>query len=112
MRVIGLMSGTSCDAIDAAATDLWLDGDTLVPNPLDLVSQSYLEELRANITVAGTGRDAVAFDTGPANALIDAAVKELTAGAMSSDRDGEMAAAGSVDADLPARLLADPSLRP
>ena len=233
MRVIGLMSGTSCDAIDAAAADLWLDGDTLVLTPLGLVSQSYPDELRttlaaslppagttmeqvcrldtavgqafgelaeranaelcdgraeliashgqtvfhwvdgdevrgtlqigqpawiaertgctvvsdfrprdvaaggqgaplvsafdvlwlrgrpgtsvalnlggiANITVAGTGRDPVAFDTGPANALIDAAVKERTAGAMSFDRDGEMAAAGSVDADLLARLLADP----
>jgi len=227
------MSGTSCDAIDAAAADLWLDGDTLVLAPLGQVSQSYTAELRAalaaalppaettmekvcrldtaigqtfgelaeransqlcdgraeviashgqtvfhwvdgdqvkgtlqigqpawiaertgcpvvsdfrprdvaaggqgaplvsafdvlwlrgrpgtsvalnlggiaNITVAGTGRDPVAFDTGPANALIDAAVKERTAGAMSFDRDGRMAAAGKVDTELLARLLADP----
>ena len=233
MRVIGLMSGTSCDAIDAAAADLWLDGDTLVLAPLGLVSQSYSDELQAalaaalppagttmeqvcrldtaigqafgelaerantelcegraevvathgqtvfhwvdgdqvkgtlqigqpawiaertgctvvsdfrprdvaaggqgaplasafdvlwlrgrpgtsvalnlggiaNITVVGTGGDPVAFDTGPANALIDAGVRERTAGAMSFDRDGEMAAAGSVDASLLARLLADP----
>jgi anhydro-N-acetylmuramic acid kinase len=240
VRVIGLMSGTSYDAIDAAAADLWLDGDTLVLAPLGLVSESYPDELRAaieaalppagttmeqvcrldtaigqafgelaeranaelcdgraeliashgqtvfhwvdgdqvrgtlqigqpawiaertgctvvsdfrprdvaaggqgaplasafdvwwlrgrpgtsvalnlggiaNITVAGTGRDVagtgldpVAFDTGPANALIDATVKEGTAGAMSFDRDGERAAAGSVDAALLARLLADP----
>jgi anhydro-N-acetylmuramic acid kinase len=233
MRVIGLMSGTSCDAIDAAAADLRLEGDTLVLAPLGLVSRSYPGELRAslaaalapagttmeqvcrldtavgqafgevahranaelcegraelvashgqtvfhwvdggqvrgtlqigqpawiaertgctvvsdfrprdvaaggqgaplvsaidvlwlrgrpgasvalnlggisNITVAGAGRDPVAFDTGPANALIDAAVKEQTAGAMSFDRDGRMAAAGRIDADLLARLLADP----
>ncbi|HEX3308390.1 MAG TPA: anhydro-N-acetylmuramic acid kinase [Streptosporangiaceae bacterium] len=233
MRVIGLMSGTSCDAIDAAAADLWLDGDTLVLAPLGLVSQSYTGELHAalaaalppaattmeqvcrldtaighafgeladranaelcdgrtelvashgqtvyhwvdgdqvrgtlqigqpawvaertgctvvsdfrprdvaaggqgaplasafdvlwlrgrpgtsvalnlggiaNITVAGTDRDPVAFDTGPANALIDAAVMEQTAGTMPFDRDGQMAAAGKVDAGLLARLLADP----
>jgi len=62
----------------------------------------------ANITVAGAGRDPVAFDTGPANALIDAAVKEQTAGAMSFDRGGQIAAAGKVEADLLARLLTDP----
>lgn len=33
LRVIGLMSGTSYDAIDAAAADLTLDGDTLVLTP-------------------------------------------------------------------------------
>ncbi len=60
----------------------------------------------ANLTVAGP--DPVAFDTGPANALIDAAVTDLTGGAMTFDRDGAMAAAGTVDAALLARLLADP----
>lgn len=235
-RVIGLMSGTSCDAIDAAAADLRLEGDTLVLTPLGLVSQCYSGELRAalaaalppaattmeqvcrldtaigaafgevaqranaelcggraelvashgqtvfhwvdsgrvrgtlqlgqpawiaertgctvvsdfrprdvaaggqgaplasafdllwlrgragtsvalnlggiaNITVAATGSDPVdpvAFDTGPANALIDAAVKEGTAGEMSFDRDGQLAAAGKVDAGLLAALLTDP----
>ena len=52
MRVIGLMSGTSCDAIDAAAADLWLDGDTLVLAPLGLVSQSYTGELHAALAAA------------------------------------------------------------
>lgn len=33
MRVIGLMSGTSYDAIDAAAADLELAGDRLVLPP-------------------------------------------------------------------------------
>jgi anhydro-N-acetylmuramic acid kinase len=234
MRVIGLMSGTSIDAIDAAAADLWLEDDTLVLAPLGLVSLPYSDELRtalaaalppagttmeqvcrldtaigqafgelaeranaelcegraeviashgqtvfhwveadgqvlgtlqigqpawiaertgctvisdlrprdvaaggqgaplvsafdvlwlrgrpgtpvalnlggiANLTAAGTGGDPVAFDTGPANALIDAAVQERTAGARSFDRDGEMAAAGTVDADLLARLMAEP----
>ncbi|MFF4042852.1 anhydro-N-acetylmuramic acid kinase [Streptomyces sp. NPDC001816] len=34
MRVIGLMSGTSYDAVDAAAAHLRLDGDTLALKPL------------------------------------------------------------------------------
>lgn len=233
MRIVGLMSGTSYDAIDAAAADLWLDGDTLVLTPLGMVSRPYPDELRlaitaalppssttmeqvcrldtaigqtfgelaqrandelcdglaevvashgqtvfhwvegnrvagtlqigqpawiaeltgctvisdfrprdvaaggqgaplvsafdvlwlrgrsgtsvalnlggiANITVAGVGDDPIAFDTGPANALIDATVERLTAGASTFDRDGKTAAAGTVDADLLARLLADP----
>ncbi|TDO67655.1 anhydro-N-acetylmuramic acid kinase [Kribbella sp. VKM Ac-2571] len=52
MRVIGLMSGTSYDAIDAAAADLRLDGDELVLTPLGMLSQPYPDELRA--AVAGS----------------------------------------------------------
>ena len=47
MRVIGLMSGTSYDAIDAAAADLRLDGDGgLVLRPLGMVSGAYEAGLR------------------------------------------------------------------
>lgn len=231
MRVIGLMSGTSYDAIDAAAADLRLDGDSLVLTPLGHLSAPYPDALRsavaaalppastsveqlcrldtgigqafaelavradrelcggraelvvshgqtvfhwvdegvvrgtlqigqaawiaertgcavvsdlrsrdvaaggqgaplvslfdvlwlrgrpgtavalnlggiANITVAGP--EPVAFDTGPANALIDAAVTRGTAGTMTFDRDGELAAAGTVDPELLATLLAEP----
>lgn len=52
MRVIGLMSGTSYDAIDAAAADLRLDGDELVLTPLGLLSQPYPAELRAAIAAS------------------------------------------------------------
>ncbi|MGW4080574.1 anhydro-N-acetylmuramic acid kinase [Streptomyces asiaticus] len=233
MRVIGLMSGTSHDAVDAAAADLVLDGDTVVLAPLGLVSEAYPEALRsalsaalppaattmrevcaldtrigqafaalaaradrelcegrtdligshgqtvyhwaeggrvhgtlqlgrpawiaeatgrpvvsdlrtrdvaaggqgaplvslvdalwlrgrpgvraalnlggiANITVvAGTG-DPLAFDTGPANALIDAAAGELTGGRLDHDADGAMAARGTVHEPLLERLLAEP----
>ncbi|MGW6690893.1 anhydro-N-acetylmuramic acid kinase [Streptomyces sp. NPDC054961] len=52
MRVIGLMSGTSHDAIDAAAADLTLDGDTLVLTPLGMISAAYDDELRAELAGA------------------------------------------------------------
>ncbi|MFD5098161.1 anhydro-N-acetylmuramic acid kinase [Streptomyces albidochromogenes] len=52
MRVIGLMSGTSYDAIDAAAADLALDGDTLVLTPLGMVSTAYDDDLRAALAGA------------------------------------------------------------
>ncbi|MGW0905975.1 anhydro-N-acetylmuramic acid kinase [Streptomyces sp. NPDC002853] len=229
MRVIGLMSGTSYDAIDAAAADLTIDGDRLLLSPLGLITRGYDEELRtalaaalppaattladvcrldtrigqafataaaeadrelcdgraelvashgqtvyhwvadgqvhgtlqigqpawiaeatglpvvadfrprdiaaggqgaplvsivdqmwlrgrpgapaalnlggiANITAA----DGTAFDTGPANALIDAAVRELTRERLTYDMDGEMAARGAVDEGLLAVLLREP----
>ena len=52
MRVIGLMSGTSYDAIDAAAADLVLDGDTLALRPLGLVSEAYDGGLRDALAAA------------------------------------------------------------
>lgn len=52
MRVIGLMSGTSYDAIDAAAADLSLVGDSLVLRPLGLVSEAYDEVLREALAAA------------------------------------------------------------
>jgi anhydro-N-acetylmuramic acid kinase len=233
MRVIGLMSGTSHDAIDAAAADLALDGDSLVLTPLGLVSEAWSGELRAaltaalppeattmkdvcrldtrvgqafasvairanrelcayradlitshgqtvhhwtengrvhgtlqigqpawiaeatgcpvvsdlrsrdvaaggqgaplvsivdvlwlrgrpgvpaalnlggiaNLTVASGRREPVAYDTGPANALIDAAVRDLSDGRMDYDADGALAARGSVDVPLLRQLLDEP----
>ncbi|MHC3471416.1 anhydro-N-acetylmuramic acid kinase [Streptomyces sp. 7R007] len=52
MRVIGLMSGTSYDAIDAAAAELTLDGDALVLAPLGMVSEPYDATVRE--ALAGT----------------------------------------------------------
>ncbi|MFE6994265.1 anhydro-N-acetylmuramic acid kinase, partial [Streptomyces pharetrae] len=52
MRVIGLMSGTSYDAIDAAAADLEPAGDRLVLKPLGMVSERYDDELRAALAAA------------------------------------------------------------
>jgi anhydro-N-acetylmuramic acid kinase len=61
----------------------------------------------ANLTL--TDEPPSAFDTGPANALIDAAVLEATGEAY--DADGALAAQGRVDDELLAALLADPYYR-
>ncbi|MHC6221146.1 anhydro-N-acetylmuramic acid kinase [Arthrobacter sp. MMS24-S77] len=231
MRVIGMMSGTSYDAIDAVAVDISRDGDALVVTPLGALSESYPEELRAalaaqmppaatsmeqickldtgigqafarlaaranrelcdgqaelvashgqtvfhwvesgkvhgtlqigepawiaeetgctvvsnfrsrdvaaggqgaplvslfdalwlrglpgtpialnlggiaNITVASG--EPIAFDTGPANALIDAAVTSMTDGEKHYDHDGELGARGTVNVELFSRLLSEP----
>jgi anhydro-N-acetylmuramic acid kinase len=50
----------------------------------------------------------LAFDTGPGNAPIDAAVELATGGRMSFDRDGEWASRGHVDESLLAELLEHP----
>ena len=67
----------------------------------------------ANMTVlrpAGGGGP-VAYDTGPANALIDAAVVRSSGGRLRYDKDGRLAAAGRVDEALLADLLAEPYYR-
>lgn len=67
----------------------------------------------ANLTwlPAGAKPDAVmAFDVGPANALVDAVVSLETEGRERFDRDGARARAGTPDADWLDRLLDDPYL--
>jgi anhydro-N-acetylmuramic acid kinase len=61
----------------------------------------------ANITLPGR----LAWDTGPANALIDAAVLRTGAHPAGYDVDGALAARGRVDVELLADLLAEPYYR-
>lgn len=56
----------------------------------------------------GSRQPLLAFDTGPGNALINAAVEVYTEGREIFDRNGARAAAGSVDEKLLDELLADP----
>ncbi|MCG5218765.1 anhydro-N-acetylmuramic acid kinase [Streptosporangium sp. KLBMP 9127] len=60
----------------------------------------------ANLTVRDEG---IAYDTGPASALMDAAV--LAATGASFDEDGRLAAAGEVHEGLLGELLAEPYYR-
>jgi anhydro-N-acetylmuramic acid kinase len=55
--------------------------------------------------------DVVAFDVGPANALVDGVVQLASEGRERMDADGRRALRGRVDADLLARLLDDDFLR-
>jgi anhydro-N-acetylmuramic acid kinase len=65
----------------------------------------------ANVTVLAPGAEPLAFDTGPANALIDAAVRHFTGGVADYDRDGDRAAAGRTSPGLLRFLLEDPYYR-
>ncbi|SEF35629.1 anhydro-N-acetylmuramic acid kinase [Amycolatopsis pretoriensis] len=60
----------------------------------------------ANITVVAGDEPAIAYDTGPANALLDIAAYRVAG--QRSDVDGRLAFGGSVRSDLLLRLLADP----
>jgi anhydro-N-acetylmuramic acid kinase len=64
-----------------------------------------------NITVIPPGArpgDVLAYDTGPANMVIDALVTKLTAGKKRYDRNGSIAASGRIDKGLLTKLLRDP----
>jgi anhydro-N-acetylmuramic acid kinase len=68
----------------------------------------------ANVTwlpAGGGPDDAVAFDVGPANALLDGVVVAATDGRERLDRDGARARRGRVDEALLAELLDDDYLR-
>jgi anhydro-N-acetylmuramic acid kinase len=105
---------------DFRQQDLALNGQgaPLVPYA-DFVLFAAGDEARAvqnlggmgNVTYLPRGGDleaVVAFDTGPANALIDAAVRLDTEGAESYDQDGQLAASAAPDERLLQELLAHP----
>ncbi len=67
----------------------------------------------ANMTVLrpAAGGAPLAFDTGPANALIDAAAIRATDGHLSYDADGALAATGTIHSGLLEHLLDEPYYR-
>ncbi|MFI6575740.1 anhydro-N-acetylmuramic acid kinase [Nocardiopsis sp. NPDC050513] len=65
----------------------------------------------ANATVVRPGAPPAAFDTGPANALLDAAVRRITGGRADVDTDGALARSGRPDPALLEYLLAEPYYR-
>ena len=67
----------------------------------------------ANVTHLPAGcdlDDVIAFDTGPGNMLMDAAVKTITGGTLGYDRDGGMGMRGTVSQKLSEELMANPYL--
>ena len=62
----------------------------------------------SNVTVLAEGREPVAFDIGPANALMDATVTWASGGKERFDESGRRAARGRVDDILLAALLEEP----
>jgi anhydro-N-acetylmuramic acid kinase len=78
--------------------DLWLRGE-------DTRAALNLGGI-ANVTIVRRGCPPIAFDTGPANCLLDEVARRTTGAP--SDQDGRCAARGTSDAALLERLLADP----
>ena len=65
----------------------------------------------ANVTAVGKKVKTIGFDTGPGNTLIDAAVRRVTRGKRSMDRNGLLAARGRPDGRRLKKLLAHPFLK-
>lgn len=90
---------------------LWLAADTKATGSKNARPRRAALNLGgiANVTVVGDADEPViAFDTGPANCLLDAAAGRLTDGHQHSDTDGRFALAGTVRFDLLQALLAEP----
>lgn len=62
----------------------------------------------SNITVVADGMDPIAYDIGPANALMDAVMAAVSDGALEYDEDARIARTGTVDVALLDRMLAEP----
>ncbi len=62
----------------------------------------------SNVTVLGSDNRATAWDIGPANAFMDAAVVSRKANELGYDADGALASAGTIDERLLSRLLDEP----
>ncbi len=65
----------------------------------------------ANVTLVGRRIAPLAFDTGPGNCLLDAAMRRISRGRLAYDRDGRLAARGRVMQPAIARLWAHPYFR-
>ena len=62
----------------------------------------------SNITITSESMSPIAYDIGPANGLMDAAISAYTSGKKTYDKDGQLAAAGVVDQTLLAEFLKHP----
>ena len=80
MKVIGIMSGTSFDAIEVAAADLHIEEDTVVMRPLGSISVDYDPDLRSAVAgmlppAATSAEEVCKLDTRLGQAFAEAAVE-------------------------------------
>ncbi|PIQ84614.1 MAG: anhydro-N-acetylmuramic acid kinase [Candidatus Omnitrophica bacterium CG11_big_fil_rev_8_21_14_0_20_63_9] len=64
-----------------------------------------------NVTVVGRAIDAVAFDTGPGNCLMDLVVQQMSRGRMRFDAHGHLALRGRIDHRAVERMWRQPYFR-
>jgi anhydro-N-acetylmuramic acid kinase len=62
----------------------------------------------SNITVTGRGLSPIAFDIGPANGLMDAALQAHSKGKLKYDEDAHIASTGFVEKSVLAKMLEEP----
>lgn len=62
----------------------------------------------SNITVTGRGLSPIAYDIGPANGLMDAALQAHSNGEIKFDKDAQIAKQGVVDQKILAEMLQEP----
>src|SRR5215212_905439 len=82
LKVVGIISGTSCDAIETAAAELHLESGTLVMRPLGARAFDFDVELReaviATLPPAATSvEDVVKLDTRLGQAFASAATEAV-----------------------------------
>jgi anhydro-N-acetylmuramic acid kinase len=92
----------------APLAHLWMFGDRkrgrIVQNIGGIANATYLPP-------GANAKSVIAFDTGPGVMLIDALAQSLSNGRMRMDRNGAMAARGTVSEKLLADLMRDPYFR-
>lgn len=101
LRARDVAAGGQGAPLVSAFDVLWLRGRLGNPVALNLGGV-------ANLTADVHSEEPLAYDIGPANALIDAAMERITRGAQTFDRDGAAAARGQVDDGLLEHLLSEP----
>ncbi len=97
-----------CGAPLVPVVDRWL-----LARPNDAILALNVGGITNLTAVPPLGEDDVpliGFDCGPGNMVLDELARRRSGGAESCDRDGRLAAAGTVDAGLLAELLAAPEL--
>ncbi len=107
VRAADIAAGGEGAPLMALFDRLWLGADAAAAGrPLGTVNLGGI----ANVQLVRPDGEVVAFDSGPGNALLDAAVARATGGVLGYDDEGRLAAAGRVHEPLLDELLRHPYL--